>query len=228
MRILVVEDDAPLAAFIRKGLESENHEVEIALDGEQANTMAIEGEHQLIVLDLNLPKLDGIAVLRSVRPAKPHTHVLVLTARSQVEDRVEALDNGADDCLNKPFSYSEFSARVRALLRRGRNTVEPVLRVGDLTLDRVERRVERSGRRIELTTKEFALLEYLMRNSGRHITRSMIIEHVWNMHFDSGTNVVDVYINYLRKKVDEDAAHRLIHTVRGVGYELSDAPAVHA
>ena len=229
MRILVVEDDAPLAAFVRKGLESEGYEVDVAFDGEQANTMAIDGEHQLIVLDLNLPKLDGIAVLRSVRPAKPQTPVLVLTARSRVEDRVEALDSGADDCLNKPFSYSEFSARIRALLRRGRSkAVEPVLRVGDLVLDRVERHVERAGRRIELTTKEFALLEYLMRNAGRHITRSMIIEHVWNMHFDSSTNVVDVYINYLRKKVDGDDGHRLIHTVRGVGYELSDAAMVHA
>jgi DNA-binding response OmpR family regulator len=196
MRILVVEDDAPVAAFIRKGLESENYEVEIALDGEQGKQMALEGEHELIILDLNLPKLDGITVLRNARPAKPQTPVLVLTARSRVEDRVEALNSGADDCLNKPFSYAELSARVRALLRRGRPVVESTLRVGELLMDRVERRVERAGRKIELTTKEFALLEYLMRNAGRKITRSMIIEHVWNMHFDSNTNLVDVYVNY--------------------------------
>lgn len=196
MRILVVEDDTPLSAFIRKGLESDGYEVDTAFDGEQASGMAVEGEHDLIVLDLNLPILDGITVLRNVRPVKPNTPVLVLTARCRVEDRVEALDTGADDCLNKPFSYSELSARVRALLRRGRFVVEPFLRVGDLCLNRVERRVERAGRTIELTSKEFALLEYLMLNAGRHITRSMIIEHVWNMHFDSSTNVVDVYINY--------------------------------
>ena len=202
MRILVVEDDAPVAAFIRKGLESENYEVGIALDGEQGNQIALDGEHELIILDLNLPKLDGITVLRNVRPAKPQTPVLVLTARSRVEDRVEVLNSGADDCLNKPFSYAELSARVRALLRRGRPVVESTLRVGDLFMDRVERRVERGGRRIELTTKEFALLEYLMRNAGRRITRSMIIEHVWNMHFDSNTNLVDVYVNYLRVVFD--------------------------
>ena len=228
MRILVVEDDAPVAAFIRKGLESEAYQVEIALDGAQGNQLAVEGEHELIILDLNLPKLDGIAVLGNVRPAKPQTPVLVLTSRSRVEDRVEALNSGADDCLNKPFSFAELSARVRALLRRGRPVVEPTLRVGDLFMDRVERRVERAGRRIELTTKEFALLEYLMRHAGQRITRAMIIEHVWNMQFDSNTNLVDVYVNYLRKKVDHGEALPLIHTVRGVGYELSDGPEVRA
>ena len=222
MRILVVEDDAALASYIRKGLESEHYAVDVALDGAQGVAMACGVDYDLLILDLNLPKMDGISLLRELRPEKPQLPVLVLTARPRVEDRIHALDSGADDCINKPFSYSELSARVRALLRRGRPSVESVLQVGDLHLDRVERKVERKGRQIELTAKEFALLEYLMRNAGRRITRSMIIEHVWNINFDTNTNVVDVYINYLRKKVDEGSPSRLIHTVRGVGYELSD------
>lgn len=222
MRILIIEDDAALASYIRKGLEAEHYAVDVALEGEQGAMMASDLDYDLLILDLNLPKMDGISVLRQVRPAKPALPVLVLTARPRVEDRVQALDSGADDCINKPFSYVELSARMRALLRRGRPTVESVLQVADLTLDRVERTVTRAGKRIELTAKEFALLEYLMRNAGRRITRSMIIEHVWNITFDTSTNVVDVYINYLRKKVDDNTTNRLIHTVRGVGYELSD------
>ena len=193
MRILVVEDDAPLASFVRKGLEAEHYAVDVASDGEQARQMALESEYDLLILDLNLPKLDGIGVLNAVRPKKPSLPVLVLTARSRVEDRVQSLDTGADDCLIKPFSFTELSARVRALLRRGPRTVETVLRVADLELDRVERKVERAGKRIELTSKEFALLEYLMRNAGRRITRAMIVEHVWNLSFDTTTNIVDVY-----------------------------------
>jgi DNA-binding response OmpR family regulator len=196
--------------------------VDVALDGEQGAQMASDLDYDILVLDLNLPKLDGIAVLRIVRPGKPQLPVLVLTGRPRVEDRVLALDSGADDCVNKPFSYSELSARIRALLRRGRPSVESILQVADLRLDRVERTVQRAGRKIELTTKEFSLLEYLMRNAGRRITRSMIIEHVWNISFDISTNVVDVYINYLRKKIDENSAHQLIHTIRGVGYALSE------
>jgi|SRR5208282_4415075 len=223
MRILVIEDDAALASYIRKGLESEHYAVDVALDGEQGALMASDLDYDLLVLDLNLPKLDGISVLRNVRPAKPQLPVLVLTARPRIEDRIFALDSGADDCVMKPFSYSELSARVRALLRRSRPSFDSVLQVADLKLDRVERKVQRGGRRIELTAKEFALLEYLMRNAGRRITRSMIIEHVWNLNFDTSTNVVDVYINYLRKKIDQDTSCRLIHTVRGVGYELSES-----
>lgn len=226
MRILVVEDDPPLASFLQKGLDAESYAVDLAQDGEQALDLAFDLDYDLLVLDLNLPKLDGIAVMRRLRPVKPNLPVLVLTARSRVEDRVQALDAGGDDCLNKPFSFTELSARVRALMRRGRPALDSVLRVADLSLDRIERRVERAGKRIELTSKEFALLEYLMRNAGRRITRSMIIEHVWNLSFDTATNVVDVYINYLRKKVDEGSACKLIHTVRGVGYELSEASAL--
>jgi len=221
MRILVVEDDPPLASFVRKGLEAEHYAVDVAADGEQARLMALESDYDLMVLDLNLPKLDGISVLNSVRPKRPSLPVLVLTARSRIEDRVQTLDSGADDCLIKPFSFTELAARVRALLRRGPRTVETVLRVADLELDRVARRVERAGKRVELTSKEFALLEYLMRNSGRRVTRAMIVEHVWNLSFDSSTNIVDVYINYLRKKIDGENTPHLIHTVRGVGYELS-------
>lgn len=221
MRILVVEDDAPLASFIRKGLEEEHYAVDVAGDGEQGRALAEDLDYDLVILDLNLPKMDGLALLRCLRPSKPQLPVLVLTARSRVEDRVQTLNAGADDCLNKPFSYTELSARVRALLRRGRPATESTLRVCDLSLDRIERRVQRAGQRIELTSKEFALLEYLMRNAGRRVTRSMIIEHVWNIDFDTTTNVVDVYINYLRKKIDEGSTTKLIHTVRGVGYELS-------
>lgn len=221
MRILIVEDDVALASFIRKGLEAEHHTVDTALDGEQGRSMAIGIDYDLVVLDLNLPSVDGISVLKSLRQRKANLPVMVLTARSRVEDRVQCLDLGADDYLVKPFSFLELSARARALLRRSHLPSESLLKVRDLNLDRVERRVERGGRPIELTTKEFALLEYLMRNAGRRVTRAMIIEHVWNLTFDSTTNVVDVYINYLRRKVDDGFQPSLIHTVRGVGYQLS-------
>ncbi len=220
MRILVVEDDVPLASFLRKGLEAEHYAVDVAPDGEEARWLACECEYDLMVLDLNLPKLDGFGVLGRVRPKRPSLPVLVLTGRSRLEDRVHVLDSGADDCLLKPFSFTELSARVRALLRRRPVTATTLLKVADLELDRVERTVRRAGKRIELTSKEFGLLEYLLRNAGHRITRNMIVEHVWNLSFDTGTNIVDVYINYLRKKVDEGFSPRLIHTVRGVGYEL--------
>ena len=220
MRILVVEDDAPLASFLKKGLEAEHYAVDIAPDGEEARQAAGESDYDLLLLDLNLPKRDGLSVLRSVRPTRPTLPVLVLTGRSRVEDRVQALDAGADDCLIKPFSFTELSARVRALMRRRPTAAGLRLRVADLELDRVERTVQRAGKRIELTSKEFGLLEYLLRNAGHRLTRNMIVEHVWNLSFDTGTNVVDVYINYLRKKIDEGHTPKLIHTVRGVGYEL--------
>jgi len=221
MRILIVEDDTALSSFLRKGLEAEHHAVDTADDGPQGRAMALEFDYDLMVLDLNLPGVDGLSILRSVRQRKTRLPVMILTARSRVEDRVQCLDTGADDYLVKPFSFLELSARVRALLRRNHLPSELVLTVRDLFLDRVQRKVERAGRHIELTTKEFALLEYLMRNAGRRVTRAMIIEHVWNMNFDSTTNVVDVYINYLRRKVDDGFSPALIHTVRGVGYELS-------
>jgi DNA-binding response OmpR family regulator len=219
MRILIVEDDIPLAKFDGKGLEEEHYAVDIVHDGEQARTMACGIDYDLVILDLNLPKLDGLSILQHVRDCK-RSPVLILTGRTKIEDRIRALDCGADDCVLKPFSFAELSARVRALLRRGGEAVEVKLRVGDLELDRVQRTVARGGKRIELTSKEFALLEYLMRNAGRRVTRTMIIEHVWNLKFDTGTNVVDVYVNYLRRKVDQDFSPKMIGTVRGVGYEI--------
>jgi DNA-binding response OmpR family regulator len=225
MRILIVEDDAALSSFVRKGLEAEYYAVDATTDGERGRAMALEVDYDLLVLDLNLPGVDGISLLKSLRQRKPSVPVMILTGRSRVEDRVLCLDTGADDYLVKPFSFLELSARARALLRRSHLPSESVLTVRDLRLDRVERRVERSGRLIELTAKEFALLEYLMRNAGRRLTRAMIIEHVWNLTFDTTTNVVDVYINYLRRKVDDGFTPPLIHTVRGVGYQLSPSGA---
>jgi two-component system copper resistance phosphate regulon response regulator CusR len=196
MRILIAEDDAALAGFVRQGLQGEHYTVDLAEDGEQARTMGSAVEYDLVILDLNLPRLDGVSVLRHLRLRRPSMPVLVLTLRTRVEDRVQCLDIGADDYLPKPFSFSELSARIRALLRRSHLPSESVLVVDDLKLDRVERRAERAGRRIDLTSKEFSLLEYLMRNAGRQVSRAMIIEHVWNLTFDTTTNVVDVYINY--------------------------------
>jgi two-component system copper resistance phosphate regulon response regulator CusR len=196
MRILIAEDDPALASFVKKGLEAEHYAVDISGDGEQARALAGEFDFDLVVLDLNLPRLDGVTLLRQVRTRKPSMPIVILTGRTRVEDRVQCLDLGADDYLAKPFSFTELSARIRALMRRSHLPAEAVLSVDDLKMDWVERRVERAGKRIELTSKEFALLEYLMRNAGRRITRAMISEHVWNLSFDTCTNVVDVYINY--------------------------------
>jgi len=224
MRILIAEDDEALGKFVSQGLESEHYRVDLCKDGEQAQLAATSSEYDLVILDLNLPKVDGVSILRHLRLKKPSLPVLILTQRTRVEDRVQCLDTGADDYLAKPFSFTELTARIRALIRRSHLPSESVLTVADLKLDRVQRIVERAGLKIELTTKEFALLEYLMRNVERNVTRSMIIEHVWNLTFDTTTNVVDVYINYLRRKVDDGHPTKLIHTVRGVGYALR-APA---
>jgi len=220
MRVLLAEDDKPVASFVQKGLDAEQYAVDLALDGEEARFMVDQFDYDLAILDLNLPRVDGLEVLKHIRGTKASLPVLILTGRSRVEDRVKGLDLGADDYLTKPFSFSELSARIRALLRRGNRPAEVALQVGDLELNRVERTVKRAGRPIDLTPKEFALLEYLMRNAGRCVTRAMIIEHVWNLSFDTMTNVVDVYINYLRKKVDEGFDTKLIRTVRGVGYQI--------
>jgi two-component system copper resistance phosphate regulon response regulator CusR len=198
MRVLIAEDDVALASFVRKGLEAEHYAVDVSHDGEQTRAMAGELDYDLLMLDLNLPRVDGSAFCGNCgrRNRKPSMPILILTSRNRVEDRVQCLDLGADDYMGKPFSYAELSARIRALLRRSHVPAASVLAVEDLKLDRVERRVERSGKRIELTSKEFSLLEYLMLNAGRRVTRAMIIEHVWNLSFDTSTNVVDVYVNY--------------------------------
>lgn len=222
MRILVAEDDRPVASFLKKGLEAEHYAVDLVPDGQEALYMAEEYDYDLVLLDLVLPKMDGLQVLRQIRDRKKNLPVLVLTGRTRVEDRVKGLDLGADDYMIKPFAFRELTARVRALLRRGDGTVDFKLQVDDLQMNLVERSVRRGERKIELTPKEFALLEYLMRNQGRSVSRPMIIEHVWNFTFDTMTNVVDVYINYLRKKVDEGEARKLIYTVRGVGYRIGN------
>ena len=220
MRILVVEDDRAVASFLKEGLESDQYAVDLARDGEQAQSRVDEADFDLVILDLVLPKLDGFQVLNHIRTQKRSLPVLILSGRTGVEDRVKGLDLGASDYLAKPFSFSELSARVRALLRRSPNPARVVLRVADLELDRVERVVRRAGRCIDLTPHEFALLEYLMSNAGRCVTRAMIIEHVWKFSFDATTNLVDVYISYLRNKVDLGFQNKLIHTVRSVGYQL--------
>ncbi|HEV2387455.1 MAG TPA: response regulator transcription factor [Candidatus Acidoferrales bacterium] len=220
MRILLAEDDQPVASFISKGLAAEKYQVDLAADGEQAIALAEKHDYDLVILDVKLPKFDGFTVLRKIRESKPDLSVLFLTASAQVSDRVKGLDLGADDYLTKPFSLNELLARVRALSRRSSRKSEAVVKVGDLVMDRVERMVTRAGRSIQLTPKEFALLEYLMRNAGRPVSRTEIVEHVWSPALESATNVVDVYVNYLRKKVDGGESNKLIRTIRGVGYKI--------
>jgi DNA-binding response OmpR family regulator len=205
-------------------LEAEHYDVRLAPCGTDVPRILEDGPCDLLVLDLNLPGVHGLDLLRQVRSQKPHLPVLILTGNARVEDRVGGLDSGADDYMTKPFAFSELLARVRALLRRGTLPFEPVLHSLDLELDRVRRVVRRNGNSIELTPKEFALLEYLMLNAGHEVSRSSIIQHVWKLSSDTMTNVVDVYINYLRKKIDADSTERLIHTVRGAGYRIGPLP----
>ena len=223
MRILLVEDDRKVASFIRKGLAEEGYAVDTAADGETGLAMGLDRLHDLIILDVMLPAKPGFQVVRELRQAKVSTPILLLTARDAVEDKVQGLDVGADDYLTKPFAFAELLARVRALLRRGGEGRPPALQVADLILDPATRTVRRGGEAIPLTNREFALLEYLMRNPGRVLTRTMIAEKVWDYSFDSETNVIDVYINYLRKKIDAGRPSKLLHTVRGVGYVLKES-----
>jgi len=224
VRILVVEDERKVANFIRQGLAEEGHTVEVAADGAAALDLLEGPPYDLVVLDLMLPKVDGFEILKLARARRLTTPVLVLTARDSVADKVRGLDLGADDYLTKPFSFDEFLARVRALLRRGA-AAGPVLRLADLTLDPSTREVRRGVRRITLTVREHALLEYFMRNAGRVLTRPMLAEHVWGLDFDAESNIVDVYVGYLRRKIDGLGEARLLHTVRGAGYVLrAEAP----
>ncbi|MBI3802206.1 MAG: response regulator transcription factor [Nitrospirae bacterium] len=219
MRFLVVEDEEKVARFVRRALEEESYAVDVIGDGESAIDQIEVVPYDLILLDLTLPKKGGLEVLQWLRQKGYKIPVLVLTARTAVGDRVKGLDLGADDYLVKPFAIEELLARIRALLRRG-GAVASLLQADDLTLDPVSHDVRRAGQKIELTTKEYALLEYFLRNPNRVLTRSMISEHVWDIHFDTFTNVIDVYVNYLRNKIDRGFKRPLIQTVRGVGYVL--------
>ena len=222
MRILVVEDEKRIADFLSRGLESGGYAVEVAGDGATALEMVHATEYDLVILDLGLPDMDGMAVLKKIRTRKTSPPVLILSARDAVDDRVKGLETGADDYLVKPFAYVELLARVRVLLRRGQPTPER-LQVGDLSLDCIRRKVTRGGENIELAPKEFSILEYLMRNRGRPLSRTMIVEHVWDMDYDGLTNIVDVYIRHLRSKIDEKFPDKMIQTVRGIGYMLDSA-----
>jgi DNA-binding response OmpR family regulator len=220
MRILVAEDDAPLAKSLHERLQQEQFAVQVVSDGREAQRLAADQPYDLVILDLNLPGVGGLDVLRSIRSKKPELPVLIVTGAGLVEERVRGLDAGADDYLPKPFAFAELAARIRAVLRRGSRLAQAVLKVDDLVVDRVTHDVQRGGRAIELSPKEFALLEYLMRNQGQAVSRSSIVENVWKLNFDTMTNVVDVYINYLRRKVDLGYDRPLIRTIRGVGYQI--------
>jgi two-component system copper resistance phosphate regulon response regulator CusR len=221
MRILVIEDDRRVASFLRRGLSADKFLVDVAIDGQAGLQLAESKEYNLIILDLMLPTMSGEEVLDALRKSNRAIPVLVLTARGAVRDKVELFQKGCDDYLTKPFAFAELQARVKALLRRGKAETHDTLRVADLLVDFNKRQVTRGGRKIELTLKEYALLEYLVRNAGQVLSRSMIVDHVWDQSFDSFTNVVDVYIRYLRNKIDHGFEPKLIHTVRGVGYVLN-------
>ena len=224
MRILVVEDDRKVASFIQTGLGQEGYAVDVLHDGADAGDQARAIDYDAVVLDLMLPTRSGFQVLRDIRASKASLPVLILTAKDSMDERVAGLDAGADDYMTKPFGLAELSARLRALLRRGAPR-ESVLSLADLEMDTIRRKVRRGGTPIDLKPKEYALLEFLMRNTDRPLTKALIIEHVWDIHFDSISNVVEVHINSLRNKIDKGFAVPLIHTVRGVGYVLTDAPA---
>lgn len=219
MRILIVEDQKKTAQFIRKGLVEHGYAVDIVGDGRDAETQAQWNHYDLIILDVMLPGQDGMQVCRNLRQLKVHAPILMLTALNSTEDKVKGLDSGADDYLSKPFEFSELLARVRALFRR-HHGAKPNLKVADLELDTAKRKAARAGQEIDLTTKEFALLEYLMQHAGQVVTRTAMSEHVWDIHFDNESNVIDVYINFLRKKIDHGHKLKLLHTVIGAGYIL--------
>jgi heavy metal response regulator len=220
MRILVVEDEKKVGAFIKKGLEEDSYSVELAYDGDKGEELAIAQNFDLIILDILMPKKDGLTLLKELRAKHISTPVLMITAKGSVDDKVKGLDSGADDYLVKPFAIAELLARVRSLLRRGPTEKSTSLVVGDLALDLVSHKARRGHKLIDLTAKEYTLLEYFMRNANRVLSRTIISEHIWNYNFDTGTNIIDVYINHLRNKIDGGFDKKLIHTVRGVGYMM--------
>jgi two-component system, OmpR family, response regulator len=223
MRILLVEDDAKIASFVNKGLKAAGYAVDHAADGERGLHLALTEPYDTAIIDIMLPKMDGLSLIERMRREKVRTPVITLTAKGSIEDRVKGLQIGSDDYLTKPFAFSELLARVQALIRRASGLAEPtMLQISDLTVNLLTREVTRSGKSIELRPLEFSLLEYLMRNAGRVVSKTMIMEHVWNYNFDPQTNVVEARICRLRDKIDRDCDHSLIHTVRGVGYVLKE------
>src|SRR5690242_12906346 len=222
MRMLLIEDEKKLCDLIERALKAERYAIDVAADGQAGWTLAEAYDYDLIILDLMLPGLSGTEVLRRVRRKNQQVPILILTARDATEEKVQHFEAGADDYLTKPFAFAELLMRVKALLRRGPVTRSSVLRVADLEVDRLSQQVKRSGRRIELTAKEYALLEYLATNPGRVFSRTMIIEHVWDQSFEGLTNIVDVYVRHLRSKVDDPFPEKLLRTVRGVGYCIAD------
>ncbi|MFY9402908.1 MAG: response regulator transcription factor [Candidatus Omnitrophota bacterium] len=222
MRILLVEDEIKIASFIARGLKEEDYVVDIAGDGQEALFQAEINTYDLIILDVILPLKDGISVCRELRNKGINVPILMLTSKDRVRDKVLGLNSGADDYLAKPFAFEELLARISALLRRENKDKTGIIRVGDLEMDKLKHRVARAGKEIKLTSKEFALLEYLMVNASSVVTRTMISEHVWHEDFDSFTNVIDVYMNFLRKKIDKGHKKKLIHTIHGKGYLLRE------
>ncbi len=222
--ILIVDEDVSLANFLQQELQAESFAVDLVHDGESAlNALEQQRRYALLILDLNLPRLDGIGLLQRVRPSQPRLPIVVLTARSRIEDKVLAFRSGTDDFLAKPFSFAELLARVGALLRRHSSPVPNTSEVGDLRLNREERRVERNGRRIDFTPREFSIVEYMLRHVGRPVSRATLFEEVWHMPHNPSTNIVDVYMKYVRDKVDLPGEAKLTHTIRGIGYEFRDA-----
>jgi heavy metal response regulator len=222
MRILIIEDEKKVADFIKRGLKEEGYAIDVAYDGEQGHFLATTNDYDLIILDVMLPKMDGITLCQKLRQEKISVPLLMLTAKDTVKDKVKGLDSGADDYLVKPFAFEELLARIRVWLRKKAASPTTKLQIDDLILDVLAHKVTRAGKEIYLTAKEYALLEYLMRNAGTVVTRTMISEHVWDINFDTFTNVIDVYVNYLRNKIDKGEKKKLIHTLRGRGYILKE------
>ena len=224
MKVLVIEDEKKIAGFVRKGLEAQGFVVEVSLNGDEGYALALSHPYDVLVLDIMLPGRDGLSILRNLRERKMGMPVILLTARSELNERVEGLNLGADDYLTKPFHIEELIARIHAVARRASGASQSILTVSDLTMNLLTREVARAGRPVDLTAREFSLLEHLMRSPGRVLTRVEICERVWDYNFDPGTNLVDVYVQRLRKKVDGDSAKKLIETIRGIGYRIKAVP----